>query len=204
MIVSTSKSKKLDFILEIGNIGSGNALTSLSRFINRRVDMNTPIMNVLDYEELLKNVGGSENIVSGFLITIEGDIDGIMLFLLQQDLASEVCDILLGDKLVDFTEMGDMEKSLFQEIANIMSASYVNALADLSQMKINISTPSLAVDMAGAILSVPLVHFENLFDEVMFIQNTFVIDAQDYNSSILFFLDDKSVKRLMNKLGVEQ
>lgn len=198
-----ANNSKLDFLLEIGNIGTGNALTSLSSFIDRKVDMNPPQLEFVSYDHLLSNLGGSENVVSGFLINVTGDIEGVMLFLLQKELASEVCDILLGDSLVDIMNLDEMHTSLIKEIANVMSGSYVSALADMAGMNIQNSVPDLAIDMAGAILSVPLIHFENIFGDILLIQNTFTIDTKEYNSSIFFFLKDESVTKLMKQFGVE-
>lgn len=202
-VLDRANDSKLDFLLEIGNIGTGNALTSLSSFIDRKVDMNPPQLEIVSYDSLLKNLGGSENVVSGFLITVSGDIEGVMLFLLQKELASEVCDILLGDSLVDLMNLGEMQTSLIKEIANVMSGSYVSALADMANMNIQNSVPDLCIDMVGAILSVPLIHFENIYGEILLIQNSFTIDTKEYNSSIFFFLKDESVLKLMKQFGVE-
>lgn len=202
-VLDRANDSKLDFLLEIGNIGTGNALTSLSSFIDRKVDMNPPQLEFVSYDALLKNLGGSENVVSGFLITVSGDIEGVMLFLLQKELASEVCDILLGNSLVDLMNLDEMHTSLIKEIANVMSGSYVSALADMAGMNIQNSVPDLCIDMAGAILSVPLIHFENIYGDILLIQNTFTIDTKEYNSSIFFFLKDESVSSLMKQFGVE-
>ncbi|MBR3841488.1 MAG: chemotaxis protein CheC [Erysipelotrichales bacterium] len=203
MSINRNENSKLDFLLEIGNIGSGNALTSLAEFIDRRVDMKAPRLEFVDFNELFGSVGGVENVVSGFLINVHGDVNGIMLFLLQNELASEVCDILLGSKLIDLNALDELHVSLFKEIANIMAGSYISALAEMTGLKITTSVPDLAIDMAGAILSVPLIHFENVFGQILLIQNSFSVDLKEYNSSIFFFLEDESIAKLMKQFGIE-
>lgn len=203
MPINRNDNAKLDFLLEIGNIGSGNALTSLSEFIDRRVDMKAPRLEFVDFNELFSSVGGVENVVSGFLINVHGDVNGVMLFLLQNELASEVCDILLGDKLVDLNSLDELHVSLIKEIANIMAGSYISALAEMTNLKINSSVPDLCIDMAGAILTVPLIHFENVYGQILLIQNSFSVDSKEYNSSIFFFLEDESINRLMKQFGIE-
>ena len=42
----------LDVLREIGNIGSGNAATSLSDMLARRVDIAVPTIKILDYESV--------------------------------------------------------------------------------------------------------------------------------------------------------
>lgn len=203
MSINRNDDSRLDFLLEVGNIGSGNALTSLAEFIDRKIDMSPPRMEFLDYDTLFKSVGGVENVVSGFLIHVQGEINGIMLFVLQQDLAAEVSDILLGEALVDLNALDEIQKSLIQEIANIMAGSYISALAEMSGMKVSSSVPDLCIDMAGAILTVPLIHFENVFGKIVLVQNAFSVDMKEYNSSMFFFLEEESIHKLLKHFGLE-
>ena len=43
----------LDVLREIGNIGSGNAATSLSEMLTRPIDISVPTIRVLDYTEVV-------------------------------------------------------------------------------------------------------------------------------------------------------
>ena len=203
MPVNRNDNHKLDFLLEIGNIGSGNALSSLSSFIDRRVDMNPPQLDFVDFNTLMSSVGGIENVVSGFLIKVSGDINGIMLFMLQKELASQVSDILLGDSIINIHSMDEIHISLVKEIANIMAGSYVSSLAEMTEMRMTTTVPDLCIDMAGAILTVPLAYFENVCDSILLIQNSFSIDMKEYNSSIFFFLEEQSIDRLLKHFGIE-
>ena len=48
--ISNINSMCLDLLKEIGNIGSGNAATSLSQMINMKVDMQVPNVEVMETE----------------------------------------------------------------------------------------------------------------------------------------------------------
>ena len=48
----------IDVLREIGNIGSGNAASSLSAMLNTPIDMNIPTVKILDVEELAETIGG--------------------------------------------------------------------------------------------------------------------------------------------------
>ena len=48
----------LDVLREIGNIGSGNAATSLSDMLARRVDIAVPTIKILDYYRLQRSLAG--------------------------------------------------------------------------------------------------------------------------------------------------
>ena len=84
-----------------------------------------------------------------------------------------------------------------------MEASYVNAIADLTGFTINISVPSLCVDMLGAILSVPAIHYANISDKMIFIEDKFHGKGLDAPNHILLIPDVESLDKIMSSLGIE-
>ncbi len=43
----------IDVLKEIGNIGAGNAATSLSQMLSKRIDMNVPEVSLLNYNDVI-------------------------------------------------------------------------------------------------------------------------------------------------------
>lgn len=58
----------LDLLKEIGNIGSGNAATSLSQMINLKVDMQVPNIEVMQTEKVVDLFNDPEEITVGVYI----------------------------------------------------------------------------------------------------------------------------------------
>ncbi|MDF2720307.1 MAG: CheY-P-specific phosphatase CheC, partial [Paenibacillus sp.] len=69
---------QLDVLKEVGNIGAGNAATALSKLLNRPVDMQVPLVNMLPFEEIIEVLGGSEQIVLTIFLRVTGDAPGNM------------------------------------------------------------------------------------------------------------------------------
>ena len=193
----------LDVLREIGNIGTGNAATSLSSMLQKPVNIDVPRINILKYDEVTEYLGGPENMIVGIMLMLSGEVTGMMMFLLQQDFAHDVVNDLLGGFFGGFQELDEMSISALQEIGNIMAASYVNAIAQLTGLTIDISVPSMSVDMAGAIMSVPAIYFADLSDEVIFIQDEFNGAADNMTSHVLLIPNGDSLERIMRNLGVE-
>ena len=84
-----------DVLREIGNIGAGNATTALSQMINAKISMEVPNVELLEFKELSEIVGGAERIVIGILFTLGGDIDGMMMFMVDQDAGGHLVNLLL-------------------------------------------------------------------------------------------------------------
>ncbi len=194
---------QMDVLREIGNIGSGNAATSLSNMLMRPVGINVPQIKILDYNQVVTALGGPETMIVGLLLSLSGDVTGMMMFLLQQDFAHMTLNALLGQAFSDFSEVDEMGYSAMTEVANIMAASYVNAVSTLTDLNINISVPDICIDMAGAILSVPAIHYANISDKIIFIEDEFNSQEENAISHILMIPDVESLQKIMTNLGIE-
>lgn len=192
----------LDVLKEIGNIGSGNAASSLSELIQCNTDITVPSVKMLDFSEAVNFLGGPENIAIGMLVGIKGDITGMMLYILQHSFASKMTSTLFGSEIEDLTNMNEMEMSFISEVGNIMAASYVNAISQLTGMMIDISVPNMTVDMVGAILSVPAVEFAQVGNKVLFIDDGFIIGDGEIKSNMILVPEMQSLETLFTRLGV--
>lgn len=202
--IESLNSMQMDVLKEIGNIGSGNAATSLSTMLGSPIDLAVPTVKALDYNETVNLLGGPENIVIGLLIRLSGDISGMMMYLLQTPFANAVVGGLYGKKLSDLSsDIDDMDRSAICEIGNIMAGSYMNAISALTGLNINISVPDFCVDMAGAIMSVPVVEFAQISDKVLFIDDHFTIRNDEIRSNMILIPELDSLETLFRGLGIE-
>lgn len=196
---------QIDVLKELGNIGSGNAATALATMMGKTIDMKVPAVRMYQYSELADLLGGPENLIVGILIDVVGDLEGTIMFLLEKSFTHEVINTLLGSAVEDFSQLSEMDLSVIQEIGNILSASYINSIASLTALNINISVPAIAVDMAGAILSVPAVKYGGIGDSVLVIEGAF-LDVDNDNSAVstklILILEEASLNLLMERLGV--
>ena len=191
----------LDVLREIGNIGAGNAATSLATMINKKIDMKVPVVKLLDFDEVPELLGGPENVVCGIFFKFEGDINGSIMFVLDQPSAINLVDLLMPRDNSDFDEF---TTSALKEIGNILAGSYIASLSGLTNLQIKISVPALAIDMAGAILSVPAIHFGQMSDNVLIIQNEFIetLEAKSVDGYFFLIPDMDSYEVLLGSLGV--
>lgn len=193
---------EFDVLTEIGNIGAGNATTALSQLINAKIDMDVPKVEMLTFAELAEIIGGAETLVAGILLNLEGDIEGTMLFILESSAARLFVQQLMGCVTGDEGEFSDLEKSALQEIGNIISGAYLSAISGMTNLTINVSVPSLAFDMAGAILSVPAIEFGKLGDKALLIQSVFNDMNVDISGYFILIPTLESYGRIMKSLGL--
>lgn len=195
----------VDMLREIANIGTGNAATSLAAMLQRPINIQVPRISFLDYNAVSDALGGPESLLVGMMLTLEEDVSGMMMFLMKEEFAHMVLNSLLGQSFESFTEVDEMGLSAMMEIGNIMAASYVNAISQITGLVINISPPDICIDMVGSILSVPAIHFANISDKVIFIEDEFGGDGKtqtNETSNILLIPDVDSLERILEKLGM--
>ena len=83
-----------------------------------------------------------------------------------------------------------------------MISTFVNALSELAGITVSLTVPSFAVDMQGAILSVPMVEFGGQSDYIMTIGADFICDQNVIPCRLLLSPDILSLNFLLKKLGV--
>ena len=191
-----------DVLKEIGNIGAGNATTALATMLQVKVDMKVPKVALLDFQELPEILGGAENIIAGILLTLSGNIDGMMMFVLERDAAHSMVNMLMGQDVPLDADFSEMEASALQEIGNIITGAYLSSLSNLTQMAINASVPYIAIDMAGAILSVPAIEFGKIGDKALLIQTEFGERDTQVNGFFILIPTLDSYNAILTSLGL--
>ena len=196
-------SMQLDALREIGNIGSGNAATALSATIGMPVNIEVPNIKILDINDAVEALGGAEEIVAGILIKVEDGINGAMLSLQSLEVVNIMLNSLMGVKIEGFDQMDEMCISAVAEIGNIVMGSYINAIADMTGMAINMSVPGVSVNMVGGLVTVPMATYCYEADKIMMIECNFKFEGgEEYNNNLLLIPDVESLRRVLSRLGV--
>lgn len=85
-----------DVLKEIGNIGAGNATTALATMLQCKVDMKVPQVRMMEFKDVGALLGGEEQELAGAYLSVEGDITGSILFLVQKEVALHLVSKLMG------------------------------------------------------------------------------------------------------------
>ena len=193
---------QMDVLREIGNIGAGNAATALAKLIDKKVDMDVPKIKVLEFKEVNEVLGGAETLVVGILLRVTGNLTGNIMFLLEYQAAHVLVNILMGRPVDTSEEFSEIDLSALKEIGNILAGSYLSALSALTNLSIMPTVPELAIDMAGAILSVPAIEFGKVGDTVLYIETEFSEGSTKVVGDFFLVPDIESYDVLLKALGV--
>ena len=189
-----------DILKEIGNIGTGNAVTALSQMLMHPVDIAVPDLKILKYQEVCSLLDSADELQTGIMVGGGGEMEGMFLFLLSETFTMMVLNKILGEEEREFLNPGEMERSLICELGNIMCGSYINALASVMDLKLEVSVPDVCIDMGGAILSVPLSRFLRVSDDILMIDNLFHLGGESFLGRILFIPEPDSLDMMLRSL----
>lgn len=190
-----------DVLKEIGNIGAGNATTALAQMLGDKVDMSVPTVSLLDFKDVGTFIGGEEQVMVGIFLGVEGDVTGSIMFLLEQKSAKHMVRKLMMGMETPEEGFSEMELSALNEVGNIITGAYLNALSGLTNLSIYPTPPALTVDMAGAILSVPAIQFGIQGDQILMIQNEF-FDEMAMDGYFILVPDMESYSTILKALGL--
>ena len=197
-------SLEIDTLREIGSIGTGNAATALSTLLGREVRITLPEVRFMDYNEAIDWMGGPEEVTAGVLVGMSGQMSGILLAVQQLEFINIVLESMLGEPIKEYADLDELRQSTLVEVGNIMISTFINALSGLSDISVNLTVPAFAVDMQGAILSVPMAAYGGMSDYLMTIGGNFVCEEEQVPCRLLLSPDLGSLNFLLKKLGVAE
>ena len=191
----------MDVLKELGNIGAGNATTAIAGMLGTSMSMKVPKVLLVDATKIGDAICPEEETIVGIFLEVEQDISGSMMFLMKLDSAHYLVNKLMG-RPADYAEdFDEMDMSALKEIGNIIAGSYLNALSAITQLTIAPSVPYIAIDMAGAILSVPAIQFGKIGDNALMITTEFG-DEVMIEGYFILLPDLESYEKILKSLGI--
>jgi chemotaxis protein CheC len=187
---------QLDALRELANIGSGTASTSLSGMLGRPVDISVPAAAALTFADAIDTIGAADEEVTGVVLGVVGEMEGIVLLLMRVADAAGLCALLGVDA---DSEMG---QSALGEIGNIVGTSYINALAQMTGLAIEPSPPQATTDMLGAIVSSVLAGVAGAEDVALVLDSDLDVEGEDCSLSFLMLPTRDGVEELLKRLGL--
>jgi chemotaxis protein CheC len=196
--LSTYTDLQLDALRELANIGSGTAATSLSGLLGRTVDISVPNPIVLPIPDAVEAAGPADAERTAVAIQIVGDLEAIVLLLFDEEAAGTLSGLLGIDP------HDDMATSMLSEVGNILGASYVGAIAQMTGLALEPSPPQPARDMLASIMSTVLLMPGADTENAMMLDTDLSVAGEESCSPSFMFIPSKGgVGEMLARLGLE-
>jgi chemotaxis protein CheC len=196
----------MDAIREVGNIGTGNAATALSKLLGRVVDMDVPVAELVPIYEVAAHYGSPETPVCAVLVRTEKNFSCSLIFMIEEHKADTLADLIIPMDLSAMDEEAQLQirNSALSEQGNIILGAFLNALGMITGWVLPTTTPAVARDMLGSIMDLVASMFGVLGDSAMLVKtNLHIKDLdEDLGGTVIMIPDPGSLETLLSKLGV--
>ena len=200
-----------DTLKEIGNIGSGNAVTALSRLIKRKIDVDLTDVGIITFDELSMQFGKSDEKVCGIFCNIEKPSKSTILQVFDMNPLLKLIAGLAGKKSkIDPNKVkskNDLDKlaiSTILEMGNIMAGHYASALGDLTGMRMMIDVPEFTMSTAGKIGDFLSTELRALSKYILIIKTSINIVDLKLNGIFFFIPELETLEKIFKKLEITE
>jgi chemotaxis protein CheC len=204
--VRSLKADQLDALREGANIGAGHAATALSTLTGQSIMINVPTITIARLDEVPGQVvADPEDSVAVVLMQMLGDLTGRSILVFPEPTACRLSEMMLQRPKGSSPTISKLEESALKECGNILSGAYLNALADFMQLMLLPSPPSLAVDMASAVLTSAFLQFGDGRDVVFCVESEFQMrdDGQALRGYFLLLPDIGSLQKILHAIKLD-
>ena len=177
-----------DALVEIFNIGVGQAAASMSAIVNEAVRMSVPsitFINRADAARLLGNRVFEPERICGVSQHYEGAFATEAILMFPEDKSLEIVRLMVGES-VPLAELTDMEQEAMCEIGNIILNSCVGTLANIFQRELHGSLPAYHVGTSDEILTASGSEPDAV---VLMLHIDFVLEKHQIQGYVAFVLD---------------
>jgi chemotaxis protein CheC len=192
----------LDYLVEMFNIGAGNAATALNQLLACEVDMRLPGVRVTTPAQTTVALGEPGAPVTCMRMRMVGDLTGYMFFVVAEDQKTKMAELAERSMLGPEGRNPDPDRALgvLAEIGNILAGVYLTAIHDFCKLRVCHSVPVLAVDMLQALLDEAIVTHTGKAPTVLLVTNEFAIDKEHFRTYLLIFPNGKSINALVDSI----
>ncbi|MFX0082329.1 MAG: chemotaxis protein CheC [Candidatus Hodarchaeota archaeon] len=200
-----------DILREMGNIGTGNAVTALSRLIKKKIDVTLTDVGIISFDQLSDQFGGPKERVCGIFCHLDEPSQSTILNIFEMKPLMSLIATLAGkkskidpNKVKTKKDLDEFAISTITEMGNIMAGHYASALADLLETKLMIDIPEFAMSNAGELGEFLSQELNSIADFIIIIKTS--VKVSDLKLKGIFFLIPgiRTLNMFFNKLGIEQ
>jgi two-component system chemotaxis sensor kinase CheA len=186
---------------EIHNEGAIQSSIALSQMCGQEVRVSFPESQVVALGGIAGELGGEEAAVGGIYVGLVGDVSGSILLILPEENLMRFHELLHHQPAGSCTKIADLDLSCLSELGNVLSACFINALANGTHLRIRSEAPEISVDMCQAVVDTVLSRFNRPGDRLLLTKALLYLGvSQQVVCHLLLFLEPDSLHRLIGQL----
>jgi chemotaxis protein CheC len=186
-----------DALVEIFNLGVGQAAAAMSRIVNEEVLMSVPMISFMSRAEVARTLGNDEGRrICAVAQHFDGAFKTEAFLMFPEEKSLEIVRLMVGQS-VSLEELGEMEQEAMSEIGNIILNACMGSLANASGRELHGSLPMYRVGTCDDILGVSGKEWDGV---VLTLKIDFNIEKHNVQGYVAFLLDMPALHDLQDYL----
>jgi len=184
----------------LANVGITHGAESLSRIINKRVDLAIPEVRMMPIEKIPETVGAVGDVYIGVYMPITGDVKGTVLLSLPDKSGFELIDSLFGMANGETKDLSEDGESALKEITNIVGTAVLNAISEKTGLVIMPDVPAIRRDFMQSIMDSILAVYNTHNDYALIMDTEFYYQDDRVMGNLLILPETESLRSLVDHL----
>jgi chemotaxis protein CheC len=187
-------------LMEVGNIGAGNAASALSDLIHRRCVIDIPQITYAASEDLRRVIDMEDSYVVMMHIKIMGDIPATMFVVMKRVYAQTVVKYMTKDGL-DPTgkDLGFTAQFALKQLGEILTKSFFDSIHQLLMAKAKYAMPEIIMDAWSAAQESMLSRFARDGDHLL-IHSAYFDPEKTFTGKFVYALSQESQVVVLNRI----
>jgi two-component system chemotaxis sensor kinase CheA len=196
----TLAKEQLELLDEINTSGAVIATVSMTELMGRDIRVSFPEIRTLNIGDVASELfGEEEKPVGGIYVGVKGDIQGGILTVMPMEYLLQFGDMLYGRKPGSSKDLIKEEMSGLAEMANILSASFIRAMADTTGFDIMQEAPEMSVDICLSVIDSVVARFNQPGEQLLLTEaELFYGEEEQAICYLLLFLEPSSIDKLVH------
>ncbi len=192
--------KQKEMLERIIKLSTDSSAVALSEMTDKAIFLESPRLDIVALESVVGITGGAEVTAVSVFLMFDGEINGNMLLVFPGDSAFKLIDIVMREDRGDIHELDEMGTSVLGEVGNLVSAYFLSTLSDYTGLDLRPSSPMVAEDMVGAIVSSAVMTLERAPEEILYIETEIADETSKIEGYLMLFTDEDSLGSLLRAI----
>jgi len=191
--------ENLDGVFSTSALRASRALTDL---LGESIRVSFPETRFVPLTEVASRLGGEDLPVVRVYVDVREGLTGGHLLVIPVDQAIGLCDRLLGRAAGTTTAIQDDELSSVAELGNILSAAFINSIADHMGISIHSDVPDVRLDMCLPAIDALLARFQEPGSDILLtVAEVSCGESEQTVCHMMLFLERPSLSLMQNALA---
>ncbi len=188
-------------LMEVGNIGAGNAASKLSDLIHRRCVIDIPQISYVDFKDIRRIMDMEDSYVVMMHIKIMGDIPATMFVVMKRAYAQVIVKYMTKDGLdLAGRDLGFTAQFALKQLGEILTKSFFDSIHQLLMAKAKYAMPEIIMDAWSAAQESMVSRFPKEEGENLLIHSAFFDPEKSFIGKFIYALNHDSQQVVLNRI----